>query len=364
MKLMKISLLIILAALIGLKIYLPSFLKHYVENQINKIPEYRLKIKDIEVHFINGSYTIHNAQLWKIPKQLPIPYIQISALHFSIDWASLLKGKLVAKVTAQKPIINFVDDPQKENQQLSIDNQWISLVKTLFPLNINQFSAHNGEIYFRSYKGHPPFSNYIKNIELTIQNMQNATRSSTLLSSTFNFTGTPMNNGEIKIIGRFDPFNAQPTFSLKTKLTSLKIASIANLIKHYILVNIAGGQFNLYGEIAAAKGQTTGYVKPFLKDLKIENTKKESLTAGIVTGLAKMAAKVLEDSHTKTVATKIKISGNIENPDTSILSIIGYLIQHAFIRSLLPQIDYSIGVENIIYGKKPSFNSKFPIYKK
>jgi hypothetical protein len=53
----------------------------------------------------------------------------------------------------------------------------------------------------------------------------------------------------------------------------------------------------------------------------------------------------------------------VNDPDTSILSIIGYLIQHGFIRSLLPQIDNTIGMEDVIYGKPINPKSKFPIYR-
>lgn len=363
MKFVKIILILFIVALIGLRLYLPTFLKHYVENQINKIPEYRLTIKDIDVHLIAGSYTMQGVQLWKVPKQLPVPYIAADSINFAIEWAAIFKSKLVAKVTVQKPIINFVDDPQDKNQQLSIDARWVDLVKTLFPLNINRFDAHDGEIYFRSYKGNPPFSNYIKDIEFTMQNMQNANRSSVLLPSEFSFTGVPMGKGQIKIDGKFNPFNKQPTFSLQANLTSLQVARIAKLIKHYVSVNVVGGQFSLYGEAAAANGRIQGYVKPFLKNLKIGNAKNESPIGGIVNGIATVAAKILQDSKTKTIATKINLSGSINDPDSSILSIIGYLIQHGFIRSLLPQIDHTIGIEDVIYGKPLDSKSKFPRYR-
>ncbi len=124
-----------------------------------------------------------------------------------------------------------------------------------------------------------------------------------------------------------------------------------------------GGQFSLYGEAAAAKGQIKGYAKPFLKDLKIGHPKNESVLNGIVNGVATVAAKILEDNDTKTIATKVNISGVIDNPDTSILSIIGYLLKHAFIQSLLQQLDSSIGIRDVIYGKPLDPKTNYPTYK-
>lgn len=361
MKAIKIILILVLAILISFHFYLPIFIKRYVENQINKIPHYRLTISKVDVSLIAGSYTLKNIQLWKIPKHLPVPYLQATSVNFSVEGRALLKGKFVAQVNAQHPILNFVDDPANQSQQLTIDGSWLALVKTLFPLNINRFDAHDGEIYFRSYKGFPPFSNYIKNIQFTIQNMQNAERSSILLPSSFKFTGQPMGKGQLEMTGKFDPFNKQPTFSLDAKLTSLNIAQIADLIKHYISVDIRGGRFSLYGEAAAAKGQIKGYAKPFLKDLKIGKT--DSQTGGLINAVAKVTAKILENPKNKTIATKINISGSIDDPDTSTLSIILYLLKHAFIQALLPQIDHSVEIQDVIYGKSLHPKSKFPTYR-
>lgn len=267
----------------------------------------------------------------------------------------------------EQPTLNFVSDPNKNNEQLTISSQWIDIVKTLYPLNINRLDVNDGEIYFRSFKGNPPFKTYINNVEFTIENMQNAQRKNQLLSSSFVFTGTPIGGGKISAEGKFDPFDKRPTFDLNTKLTSLQIKNIANLLKHYTSIDVEGGTFSLYGEVAAAKGKITGYVKPFIKNLKIGSPKDGSPISGIIDGLASVAAKILENPKQKTIATKIILSGSVDDPDTSILSIIGYFIRHGFINALLPQIDNTIGIQDVYYGKqstqKPPQGKKYPFYR-
>ena len=105
-------------------------------------------------------------------------------------------------------------------------------------------------------------------------------------------------------------------------------------------------------KIAAANGKINGYVKPFIKNLKIGNAKNNNPIQAIINGGAAIIAKALKNSQQKNIATKINISGEIDDPDTSILSIIGYLIRHAFIQSLLPQIDKSVKLQNVHWNNK------------
>jgi hypothetical protein len=256
-----------------------------------------------------------------------------------------------------------VIDPTGNNQQLTLDAEWLDIAKTLFPLNINRLDAHDGEVYFRSYHGKPPFRTYIKEVEFTLHNMQNANRMSTRLPSQFEFSGHPMGGGNMNVSGKFNPFEKQPTFYFKGALVDLNVAHISNLLKHYTDIDVTAGTFSLYCEASAEKDEIKGYVKPFFKNLKIGNIKKESPIGVIYNGIAAVAAKIVENHQKKTIATKINIEGRIDDPNTSIFSIIGYLIQHAFIQALLPQIDNSIEMQNIIYNHPEKDPKKFPLYR-
>jgi hypothetical protein len=363
MKLFKIILLALATMLIIFRLCLPSILLKYIEHQINKIPEYHVQIGDLDVALYRGSYTLKHIQLWRITKNIPVPYFESETIDFSVEWSALLKGKFVAKITLQKPTVNFVIDPTGSNEQLTINAQWLDIVKTLFPLNINRLDVHNGEVYFRSFHGKPPFKTYIKDVEFTIHNMQNANRISTLQPSQFEFSGQPMGGGSMNVVGKFNPFDKRPNFYFKGALVNLNVAQISNLLKHYTDIDVTGGTFSLYGEAGAEKDELKGYAKPFFKNLKIGNPKKESPIGVIYNGIAAVAAKIVENPQKKTIATKINIEGRIDDPNTSILSIIGYLLHHAFIQALLPQVDNSIEMQNIIYNHTKTDSKKFPSYR-
>ena len=364
MKIFRIFLLIVVISLVAARIALPYYLLRYVQAQVNKIPDYQVKIADLDVHLYRGAYTLKNIQLWKITKNIAVPFYKAKRMDFSIEWSALLHGHVVAKIMVDRPTINFVTDPSGKNEQLTISKEWLEVVKSLYPLNINRMDAHNGEVAFISFKGNPPFKIYVTNAEFEMENMQKATQDNKLLSSSFMFKGDVIGGGTIVVKGKFDPFKKQPTFDLKVELQALKVSRVANFLKHYSDVDVSGGIFSLYGEAAAANGKIDGYVKPFIKNLKIGNPKKKTnpLNA-IVDGAASVVAKILQNPQQKTIATKINIQGSVNEPDTNILSIIGYLIRHAFIQALLPQVDHSVTMQDVIFGKQPSSKNPFPSYR-
>jgi hypothetical protein len=363
MKIFKVFLLLLVIVLIVARLLLPHYLLQYVENQINKIPDYHAKIDDLDVALWRGSYTLVHIQLWKTSTHLPVPYFEAKTIDFSVQWSALLQGKFVAKIDVETPVINFVTDPQGHNEQISIAKQWLDIVKSLFPLNINRLEAHNGELYFRSYKGSSPFTTYVKNVEFTLENIQNAEHQNKELPSRFEFTGNPMGGGDVKVTGKFNPFLKTPTFYLKGELTSLSIVQIAHLLKHYTDLDVVGGTFSMYGEFGAADGKIKGYMKPFFKNLKIGDTKKESPLGVIYNGVASVAAKILENPKKKTVATQINLEGRIDDPNTSIFSIIGYMFHHAFIQALVPGIDHNYEMGNVFYNKNANPEEKLPRYR-
>ncbi|HVY53728.1 MAG TPA: DUF748 domain-containing protein, partial [Gammaproteobacteria bacterium] len=183
-----------------------------------------------------------------------------------------------------------------------------------------------------------------------------------LLSSSFSFSGKASGGGNVVFNGKFDPFKKQPTFKIDAKLTNLPVASVHNFLKHYSMVDVKGGKFSMYLESAAANGLIKGYIKPFIKDLKIGSPQNGNPIEAIVDAAAGVVAAVVENSQQKTVATQINISGEIDDPDTSILSVIGYLLRHGFIQALLPQVDHKVQMEDVYFGKKQPI-SKFPTYK-
>ena len=347
---LKIFFLLLIIILIVLRLLLPHFLLKYAINRINQIPEYHVTIADLDVNLWRGSYTLKTINLKKITNSLPVPFFSAATVDLSVQWAALFQGKIVAKIAAVKPVLNFVIDPQGKNEQLSINAQWEDAVKALFPLNFNRVEATQGEVNFRSYTAKPPFKLTLQDINFKIDNLHDSTN--TLLPSTFYVSGNSQGGAKVIIKGKFNPYTKVPTFYTTADLKGMPISEAANLLKHYTAIDVKSGSFSLYVEAAAEKGKITGYAKPFFKDLQIAPSKASNPIEAIYDGALQVVSKIITNHQHDTIATKINLSGSVEDPDTSIFSIIGYLISHAFIEAIVPGIDHDVQMRDIYYGKR------------
>ncbi len=347
MLIVAISILLIFA-----RLALSPIILHFVQKKLNEIPEYKATVESVSINLYRGSYQINKVKLIKVNTKLPVPFFAANSIEFTVEWNVLFHGHLVAEVKATDPVLNFVIDPKGKNEQLTINDQWRTIVTKLFPLPFNKITLLNGEIYFKSYNSKPPFELYIKNISAELNNMRQITGDQNKLFAYLNAKGTAMDNADTKLMMQLNPFIEQPTFLLKGWLTNMNIKETNNFLSHYTKIKVSRGLFSLYVEAAAEKNKIKGYAKPIFKNLKIAtpDSKNTNPIESLYNGAVQLIAKILENPKQKTVATKIMISGNINNPDTSLFSIIGYLLRHAFIQALLPGIDNSIKMQNVIYG--------------
>ncbi len=346
-KKISISFFVIITLLIVSRLCLPYALLYYVNNQMNKIPGYKAKIADIDIHLYRGSYAIKNIQLWKMNKKIPVPFFRADVIELSVQWEALFHGKFVAKIWATHPTLNFVVDPKGSNDQLGINVIWIDIAKSLFPLNFNAISIQQGVLSFRSFSSNPPFNVVLKNISMHIHNIQNADTSSGRLPSSFDMEAFASNKTTVNIQGKFNPFAKEPTFYLAGKVENMDVRMLKNLLKSYTAINVEKGNLSLYTEITAADGKIKGYAKPFISNLDITSPKNASPLETVYNGVASLAAKVLENPNKHTIATQINFEGKINDPDKNILSIIFYALRHAFIQALLPQIDHSLKISQV-----------------
>jgi uncharacterized protein involved in outer membrane biogenesis len=338
----------VLVVLVALRLAMPYVLLRYVENRINQIPEYHVTIADLDIHLYRGSYTLKDIKLVKINKKIPVPFFSANLVDLSVQWRALLRGAFVGELMIDHPEVNFVIDPKGQNQQLTINEQWQEAVKALFPLNFNKIIVRNGILHFRSFTSQPPFDLFLKNANAEVNNLHGVERNSGQLPSSLVFKAKSMDGAPININMKFDPFARQPKFTLNAVLEGMDIKEANNFLHHYTLIDVKQGKFSLYAEVAAKDGKITGYAKPIIKNLKvIEANKNMSPVEALYKGALQIVTKVLENPSTKTVATRVVISGNIENPNTSLWSIMGNLLSHAFLQALLPQLDHTIKMRDV-----------------
>lgn len=344
---------VILLLTIITSLLLPYLALRYITSTINRSPDYKVKIADVNLSLLQGKAVIVDMRLWKKKLNIPDPIIKINNIEFSVQWYALFKGKLVAKIVLQRPIITIfdIDDNQKNTQTMKISEQSIKIFKSLLPININEIIVQDGTFYFKNNQSKNPFNLYMKKINISIKNIQNIKHQPQELTAILNLNAHVMDSASLSINLKFNPAINTPTFYLKSSLEELSLPQINSFLRKYTDLETKAGIFSFYLEAIAKQGKINGYIKPFLKNLEIKKEKNESLSQKIYEDAVSIAHNILKNPSQETTATKINITGDIDDPDVSILSIIRYLLSHGFIDALLPEIDDRLPRQNIINFK-------------
>jgi hypothetical protein len=332
--------------LIVVRIALPFILLKYVNKTLDALNGYDGKIKRITIHLWRGAYEIDSLAIVKTNGKVPVPFFSAKKADLSVQWSELFHGSLVGKITLYNPKLNFVVGPSEKQKQTKMDSSWTDKVKKLFPFKINHFDVIDGEIHFRNFHSDPKVDIFLNNLRVKAENLTNSRDVSKTLVATIDATGNAQKTGKFIFHLSMDPYALQPTFDIKTKLTNVDLVKLNNFIKSYGKFDVESGTFDLVGEFAAAKGKFEGYVKPFFKNMKVLSVKKDiknplklfwETIVGAITGLFKNKKK-------DQLAARIPISGSFKSPSPDIWATIGSMLENAFIRALVPNIE---GTESI-----------------
>ena len=151
-----------------------------------------------------------------------------------------------------------------------------------------------------------------------------------------------MGSGSTTAAATFRPEKAGPDFDLYLKIGQTQLTAMNNVLRAYGNFDVSAGVFSLVTEMHVRNGRVSGYIKPFFKDMKVYDRRKdkdqgfghqmyEKLVGGVV--------KLLENRSRQEVATKADISGPAWTPETNTWQIIGQLIMNAFFKAILPNFE-------------------------
>ena len=158
-------------------------------------------------------------------------------------------------------------------------------------------------------------------------------------------TGKFMGSGATTASAEFRPEKSGPDFDLYLKIDDTPLTALNDLLRAYGNFDVAAGTFSLVTELHIKNDAISGYLKPFFKDMKVYDKRKDKdkgLFHKLYEKLVGGVAKLLQNRPRQEVATKADISGLVERPHTSTLQIIVELIKNAFIKAILPTFEREV----------------------
>jgi len=209
-------------------------------------------------------------------------------------------------------------------------------------VHIDRFHVVDGQVGFVNRAADHRFRVFVSGADLDVTNLSTGFRdgpAQAVLTGRFMGSGTAHGKAHF----RADPRG--PDFDLLISVDGASLPSLNELLRSYGKLDVAAGTFSVYAEVRVRNGHIDGYVKPLFKDVQVYDPKQDKdkpvlrkVYEKVVSGLAH----VLKNRPREEVATVADLSGNIDNPNTSILQIVGRLLENAFIKAILPGFDREI----------------------
>ncbi|HTK18403.1 MAG TPA: DUF748 domain-containing protein [Mucilaginibacter sp.] len=343
-KLTYITIVLLVLALIVLRLALPGIVKHYVNKKLNELPGYTGYVEDIDIALWRGAYVIKGLHLKKKTDPAEYPFLRIERSDLSIEWGPLFHGRLVGKVTCDRPIVNILATESISNEPSK--DSWTATLKALMPITINLFTVNDGRFAYYDFQKKPSHEWHLDNLHLEATNLANVQKKGERLPSDVNLSGTAIGGGRLKSYAKVNMLKEMPDFDGGIQLTGIDLLSLNPMLEADVKFDVERGKLDLFSKLSVINGEISGYVKPFIKDLKVLDVKKDIKKGGPLRVVKKavvgLAASILKNHKTKKIATVVQLHGNINTPKTSAWQTFLGILKNAFIRAL----HESIGGDN------------------
>jgi hypothetical protein len=329
--------------MIVINLNLESWVKDYLNNQINNLRGYSGKIKSIDIHLWRGAYQINNLILQKEKGGLKEPFIKIDKVDLSIQWDALFKGKVVSEIDLYNPDLKFA------KSQTGKGPDWLTFVKALTPFDINRFQIHSGKVSYIDWTADPNINIYINNLNANITNISNVINRSVLLPSEISITGSTVGNGKLNIDGKMNALSSIPDFDLAIKVESADLTYFNTYFKEFAALNFEKGEISIYGEMASMEGKVIGYVKPIATNIKFKSLKNDNnILKDIWKSIASLFVDTFKNDEKNQFALRIPFKGQLKDPKENFWAGFWSIFSNAFNEAFKKDVDGNINLKDIL----------------
>jgi len=342
-KKIKIALSTLAVVLIAGRIYLPYFLKDYVNDVLNNIDGFRGHIEDVDVSLLTGSYQIQGLVLEKTHKEQSYSYITADEINLSIQWHSLFYGRIVSDITLEKFAINL-DNYPVEGDAREVSTDWTVPIRALMPISINYVEAKNCEVVIVNKKDDSDIEFKVYDINGAVRNLRNVKNPDGELPSSIILSAKTLENGDLKLDGRLNILKQIPDFDLDASIERVDLVAMNPFAMKYADIDFTQGNLDLYFEFMAKNGELSGYIKPILSAVDIfEFDNNKSIGGHFWEAIVAMLNEVLENQSKNQFATKLVFNGKLNQPNVEVWTAIKNILSNGFVEAFKKQIDRTIG---------------------
>ena len=88
---------ILAVLLVGARVALPYFVKDEFNRRLMALESYDGHVEDVDLALWRGAYRVDDIRIVKTGSKQPEPFFDAERIDFSVEWRSLLRGRVVAE---------------------------------------------------------------------------------------------------------------------------------------------------------------------------------------------------------------------------------------------------------------------------
>jgi hypothetical protein len=206
-------------------------------------------------------------------------------------------------------------------------------------IQVKDFDVNHSNFAFQNQEKDPNYKLFVSDTHIDLANLSNHKSDG---PARVHLRGKFMGSGDTTVDGTFLATGTGPDFNADIAIQNADLPSMNDLLRSYGRFDVSAGLFSLYMQMGVHDGDVSGYVKPMFSNLKIYDPTKDQnkpLAKKAYQLALAAAAKLLKNSSTQQVATRVELTGKLKNPDTSTWQAVVEILQNAFIQAILPGFD-------------------------
>jgi hypothetical protein len=345
--------LIILLCIAGLllifQLAAPSVIRHYLNERLADMGDYRGHVAAVQLQWWEGAYRIQGLVIEKKDADVPVPLLDAPDTEIAVSWRALWnEGAIVARVVFNGLRISFVDTPGKQDQTgEGVD--WRVQLEKLLPITLDEVRVNGGRVAFRNFQANPPVDVYVDDIDAQAFNLTNTRDAQNRRSASFKGQGRLLGQAPIEVTSRFDPLVRMDNFDVQLRTTGLELTRLNDFAKAYGRFDFKAGTGDLVTEIEVDDSQVSGYIKPLLRNVEVfdweQDVEQKGFIQGVWEAIVGGGETALKNQRKDQFATRIELSGSTKDTDVSAFSALIAILRNAFVQAFTPRFERALGEE-------------------
>lgn len=335
--------------LLAVRIALPYIVKGQINARLGEMGDYSGHVSDVDLALLRGAYALHGTTIVKRNIGREEPFLTLETLDLSIQWRALWDGSLVGEAVLHRPKLNLVQGKGDSDSQLGRGINWPDEVRQLFPFNFNRVEVFRGAVTFRAPGIDVDQALDLRELHAELRNLTNVEERDRQAFAEFEAQGKILGHAPLQLHGRLDPNEELPALDFNLELENADLVEVNPWLRAFLNVDAEQGTFSLYSELATAEGRFEGYVKPILEDATIFRLDEPASNPlqKVWEALVELAANIFENPPEDQVATRIPLSGELDDPDADLLATFVNLARNAFVAAFSHAIEDRVSLKDV-----------------